>query len=111
MLQPKKMFKVVCAIDKKNGGHFWTKCGVAYTNRDDSINVYLDVIPKNWQFQIRAFDEAELLKMNERREQRSSTTGNGLGGSAGGSFQRELPPPGVPPFGMGSAHRNEDIPF
>lgn len=41
----KKMFKVITAIEKRNGEKFWTRCGTGFTNKDDSINLYLDVIP------------------------------------------------------------------
>ena len=61
MLQ-KRTFKVLAAIPKRDGGHFWMRCGNGYTNKDDSINVYLDVLPKDMKFQLRELDEEDLRR-------------------------------------------------
>ena len=50
------MFKVLSAIEKRDGGTFWMRVGSAFTNRDNSVNIYLDVLPKNFQFQLRELD-------------------------------------------------------
>jgi hypothetical protein len=51
------------AIPRHDGaGHFWMRCGTASVNRDDSINVYLDVIPQQWRFTLRELDEEDLRK-------------------------------------------------
>ena len=60
----KQMFKVLAAIPKRDGGHFWMRCGTGHTNKDDSINVYLDALPKGaeWKFQLRELDEEDLRR-------------------------------------------------
>jgi len=54
-----KRMKVLCPIqsakdDKKT---VWRSLGIAFENRDGSINVYLDVLPINGKLQLREFDE------------------------------------------------------
>lgn len=44
---------VLCPIERKNGGTFWLRLGVAFENRDGSISVYLDAFPANGKLQIR----------------------------------------------------------
>lgn len=66
MLQ-KKMFKVLTAIEKRDGGTFWMRVGSAFTNRDNSVNIYLDVLPKNFQFQLRELDEEDLRRRDPQR--------------------------------------------
>lgn len=70
MLQ-KRTFKVMAAIPKRDGGHWWMRCGSGHTNRDDSINVYLDVIPRDLKFTLRELDEEDL----KRRETYRATHG------------------------------------
>jgi len=42
----KKMFKVISPVDRRDGtGKWWMRCGTAYVNKDDSINVYLEALP------------------------------------------------------------------
>ncbi len=87
MLQ-KRTFKVLAAIPKRDGGHWWMRCGAGHTNKDDSINVYLDAIPRDLKFQLRELDEEDL----RRREAARSTHGTGA---------MSAPPPGdadSPPF-------------
>ena len=58
----KRMYKVISPIEKKGGGTFWMRTGSAFTNKDDSINVYIDAVPKNHQFQLRELTEEELSR-------------------------------------------------
>lgn len=62
----KKMFKVITPIDKGNGkDKYWMRLGTAFTNKDDSINVYLDAIPvnqKEWTLQLREMEEEDFKK-------------------------------------------------
>lgn len=81
MLQQKKMFKVLSAIDKRDGGTFWMRVGSAYTNRDNSVNIYLDVFPKSFQFQLRELDEEDLRKRDPQRTSSGPAQGT-LPGSA-----------------------------
>ena len=87
MLQ-KKSFKVLAAIPKRDGGTYWMRCGSGFTNKDDSINIYLDAIPKDMKFQLRELDEEDL----RRREASRSLLAAGA---------TSAPPPGdadAPPF-------------
>lgn len=85
------MFKVLSAIEKRDGGTFWMRVGSAFTNRDNSVNIYLDVLPKNFQFQLRELDEEDL----RRRDPHRSAGGNG----AGDGSPSPPPPPPPPPSG------------
>ena len=59
---PKRMMKVLCPVDKGEGksGTYWIRCGTAFWNRDQSINLYLDVLPRNGRLQLRELDEEDL---------------------------------------------------
>ena len=70
MLQ-KRTFKVMAAIPKRDGGHWWMRCGNAHINKDDSINVYLDAVPRDLKFTLRELDEEDL----RRRETYRATHG------------------------------------
>lgn len=69
----KKMWKVVSPIEKKDGTvAYWARLGNAHSNKDDSINVYLDTLPTNGKIQLREFSEQELRERSERRANYSS---------------------------------------
>lgn len=78
MLQ-KRTFKVLAAIPKRDGGHWWMKCGAGHTNKDDSINVYLDAVPRDLKFTLRELDEEDL----RRREAYRATHGESTAPPAG----------------------------
>ena len=52
--------KVLCPIQGKDGKTYWRLLGNAYVNKDNSINVYMDSTPLNWNgtLQVRDYDEA-----------------------------------------------------
>jgi hypothetical protein len=75
----KKTFKVLAAIPKKDGTQWWMKCGSAHTNKDDSINVYLDAMPRDLKFQLRELDEEDL----RRREAYRAGNAGGAANDAG----------------------------
>ena len=66
----KKMFKVISPIERRNGEKFWTRCGTAFTNKDDSINIYLDVMPlgKDVTLQLRELTEEDLTPRADRQQ-------------------------------------------
>ena len=66
MLQ-KKTFKVLAAIPKRDGGVWWMRCGNGHTNKDDSINVYLDAVPRDLKFTLRELDEEDLRRRDAYR--------------------------------------------
>ena len=84
----KKMYKVIHAVEKKGGGTYWMRVGSAFTNRDDSINLYLDAIPApngkslRYELQIRELD-AEDLRRREAAASGNGSNGNGSGSNGG----------------------------
>jgi hypothetical protein len=50
--------KDVFVINESNGKSYFNRCGVAFVNRDGSVNVRLDLLP-NVQLQIRDRKEDE----------------------------------------------------
>ena len=84
----KKMYKVFATVDMKNGGTYWMKVGAAFTNRDDSINLYLDAIPppdrksNRYELQIREYTEEDRRKSEAYRS--SSPGAPDYGGVGGG---------------------------
>jgi hypothetical protein len=56
---PKDVFQ----IREDGGKSYWTKIGAAFTNRDGSLNAYLDALPLNGKIQIR--DRKPKKKENE----------------------------------------------
>jgi hypothetical protein len=83
----KKMYKVISPIEKKGGGTYWMRVGSAFTNRDDSINLYLDAVPvpngksSRYELQIRELTEEDL----RRRESYAGNSGNSSGTNGRGN--------------------------
>jgi len=51
--------KVLCPLER-NGKTFWMRLGTAFTNKDGSLNVYLDAFPTDRKLQIRDLDPRDL---------------------------------------------------
>jgi hypothetical protein len=98
----KKMFKVLTAIEKRDGGTFWMRVGSAFTNRDNSVNIYLDVLPKNFQFQLRELDEEDLRRRDPQR--------NGSGESAPSAPSAQSTPSPTTPTDAGGP-TDASLPF
>lgn len=53
----KDVFTIADRTPSARGGeakdHWWTKIGIGFVNRDNSINVVLDALPLNGRLQIR----------------------------------------------------------
>ena len=79
----KKMYKVISPVEKKGGGTYWMRIGSAFTNKDESINLYLDAMPvpngRTFNLQIRELNDEDL----RRRE--AFRSGSSDGGSSGGT--------------------------
>jgi hypothetical protein len=73
VLPNKKMFKVMCPIERKDGSTFWMRVGSAFPNKDDSVNVYLDVLPANQKLQLRELTEDDLRERDQRRGARPTS--------------------------------------
>jgi len=65
----KKMFKVLCPMEGKNGHKWWMRLGTGFPNKDDSINIYLDAVPTHAGFtlQLRELTEEDMRQSAERR--------------------------------------------
>jgi hypothetical protein len=65
------MFKVITPIDKKDGSKFWMRVGSGFTNKDESINIYLEAIPvshgKELTLQLRELTEEDFRRASEKR--------------------------------------------
>jgi hypothetical protein len=68
------MFKVISPIERRNGEKYWMRLGSAFTNKDDSINVYLDAMPlgKDFHLQLRELTEEDLAPRGDRNGQRAA---------------------------------------
>ncbi len=74
----KEMFKVISPIEKHGGGTYWLRCGTAYRNKDDSINLYIQALPVN------AGNHKELqLQIREMTEEDFATSRHGAGNGNG----------------------------
>jgi hypothetical protein len=67
---PKKMFKVLCPVEKDGKTTHWIRCGTGFPNRDQSFNLYLDVFPKNGKLQMRELDEEDLRARDSNNPRR-----------------------------------------
>lgn len=94
----KRMFKVISPMPTEGGGTYWQRCGIGFVNKDNSINIYLDVLPLKQKgdgvtLQLREYTEAELRERDEKKASYASrgTLSNGLtfatpaNGHAGGA--------------------------
>ncbi len=85
----KKMYKVLCPMEGRNGVKFWSRLGSGFTNKDESINLHLDLIPfgkTNCTIQLREITEEDLRRDSERRAQSSNgATAYGAGAYGGGA--------------------------
>ena len=55
MMDEGKMKIVYTVVERGNERSFWVRIGVAFTNRDGSMNVKLDAVPVNGTLQIRDY--------------------------------------------------------
>jgi hypothetical protein len=98
-----KMYKVLFPIEGSDGKTtHWIRGGTAFTNKDESLNAYIDSIPltvfagKPFKLQIRELEEGELRR---RDGDARSSRGNGLSTTEFPPHERQgsLDPSG-PPF-------------
>jgi hypothetical protein len=61
---------VYVTTEGKDGKNYWTRIGVAFVNRDGSLNVKLEAFPVNAQFHIRDFNPRDDERDNRRDEPR-----------------------------------------
>jgi hypothetical protein len=73
VFQGKKMYKVLCPMTASDGSTYWKDLGRGFDNRDNSINMRLDVLPLpgkdgRVQIQLREMTEQEMRERAERRQ-------------------------------------------
>jgi hypothetical protein len=73
----KRMFKVISPIERKDGSTYWMRVGTGFANKDDSINIYLDAMPKDMKLQLRELTEEELREREGRRSDVGARRTNG----------------------------------
>lgn len=88
-----KAMKVAYAVIERNGKSFWNRIGVAFTNRDGSLNVKLDAIPVTGNLQIRDWEPREDSPDQAREGGRAAGGGstNGKARNAATGPLTELP--------------------
>ncbi len=65
--------KIAYVITQRNDRNFWNRVGVAFVNKDGSINVKLEAVPVNGEIQIRDYQpKDELASTNGRGQSRDS---------------------------------------
>ena len=102
---PRRSYKVLAVIQRHDGqGEWMMRVGSAFQNRDDSINLYLDVLPLagangKVRLQIRELDATDLA----RREQYRASHAAASRGHDPAAFS--------PPTSPGGASANENVPF
>lgn len=67
-------FKVAYVITERGDKTFWNRIGVAFTNKDGSINVKLDALPTSGQLQIRDYEAREEADMGASGAVRGRST-------------------------------------
>ena len=72
--------KVVYTITERGERSYWTKIGVAYVNRDGSLNVKLEAVPVNGTMQVRDWTPREEQAGSEDHPRKGN--GNGAHNSA-----------------------------
>ena len=70
----RKMFKVVSPVDRQDGSTYWMRCGSAFINKDNSINVFVHALPlaqiglkDGLKLQLRELTDEDLRERAERR--------------------------------------------
>jgi hypothetical protein len=69
--------KVVYVITKRGERSFWNRIGVAFVNRDGSLNVKLEAMPVAGECQIRDYVPREESLSGSGRELLDVSNGNG----------------------------------
>jgi hypothetical protein len=57
-------YKVAYVITERNDRTFWNRIGVAFTNKDGSLNVKLDALPIGGTLHIRDYEPREEFDSN-----------------------------------------------
>lgn len=118
MNDSKKMYKVIAPLEKRGGGGtYWMRLGTAFTNRDDSINLYLDALPptnpksNRYEMQIRELTEEDRRRSDAWRSNTGSASSSGAYASAARDFGGVGGGPSVSSRAVTATAAGEDVPF
>jgi hypothetical protein len=64
--------KIVYVINERDGRNYWNRVGVAFVNRDGSLNVKLEAVPVTGEMQIRDYVPREESASSSSGAQRSN---------------------------------------
>jgi len=64
--------KIAYVITQRNDRNFWNRVGVAFVNKDGSINVKLEAVPVSGEIQIRDYQPKDELASTGRSHSRDS---------------------------------------
>ena len=70
-------YKVCYVITERNDNKYWNRIGVAFTNKDGSLNVKLDALPIGGTLQIRDYEPREEFETNGGLRPRPVRAANG----------------------------------
>jgi hypothetical protein len=59
MANRSQMYVAYNITTREGGKSFWNRCGVAWVNRDGSINIKLELLPLDGNLQLRLPEEKE----------------------------------------------------
>ena len=62
--------KIAYVITQRNDRNFWNRVGVAFVNKDGSINVKLEAVPVSGEIQIRDYQPKDELASTGRGQSR-----------------------------------------
>ncbi|MBI5532562.1 MAG: hypothetical protein HY898_07595 [Deltaproteobacteria bacterium] len=79
--------KIVYTITERGERSYWTRIGVAYVNRDGSLNIKLEAVPVNGTMQVRDWTPREDQAGSEDRLRK----GNGNGAQSSAPQADDLP--------------------
>lgn len=87
-----KRMKVLCPVNKGDDKKaVWRTLGIAFENKDGSINVYLDAYPVNGKLQLREFDDDDRRVGEGTRFQRGGSGFDSPASASAASASGELP--------------------
>jgi hypothetical protein len=66
--------KVAYALTERGEKTYWTRIGVAYTNRDESITIKLDAVPVSGTMQVREWTPRDEQSAQDIRKRGNGTS-------------------------------------
>jgi hypothetical protein len=111
VLETKKQYKVISPMEGQDNKTWWMRVGNAFPNKDGSINVYIDAMPKSMKFQIRELSEQEIRERDEKRAHYAKRDSSGDASLAANGATAPHPGSSALSYGGGASGRQDDIPF